>query len=231
MAGRMHSSYNQIPYPLGGRITNWRIIISQKFSHRSESCEPLIKLPRLGVWYGEEDPSRAFNLEGHWGLIAGAPQHGGKQRLHSCRVHASSHAHQKPGERLWLHWRLSQTYMLVLGSLVGREKMSVILSGVIKAGDRNIRKSSSTWTLVGGRYLAWVAVIQSLSHVWLFVTPQIEAHQVSLSFTNSQSLLKLMCIESVIASNHFSLCRPLLFLPSIFPSIRVFSNESVLYIW
>lgn len=80
MAGRMHSSYNQIPYPLGGRITNWRIIISQKFSHRSESCEPLIKLPPdWGSGMGRRTPSRAFNLEGHWGLIAGAPQHGGSR--------------------------------------------------------------------------------------------------------------------------------------------------------
>ena len=64
----------------------------------------------------------------------------------------------------------------------------------------------------------------------LFATPWTAAHQASLSITNSQSLLKLMSIESVIPSNHLTLCRPLLFLPSIFPSIRVFSNESVLHI-
>ena len=61
-----------------------------------------------------------------------------------------------------------------------------------------------------------------------FATPWTEAHQASLSSTNSQSLLKLMSIESVMPSNHFILCRPLLLMPSIFPSIRVFSNESVL---
>ena len=72
--------------------------------------------------------------------------------------------------------------------------------------------------------------VQSLSRVWLFVTPWIAAHQASLSITNSQSLLKLMSIESVMLSNHPILCRPLLLPPSIFPSIRVFSNESVLYI-
>ena len=70
----------------------------------------------------------------------------------------------------------------------------------------------------------------SLSHVWLFVTPWTAARQASLSVTNSQSLLTLMSIESVMPSNHLILCHPLLVLPSIFPSIRVFSNESVLHI-
>ena len=61
-------------------------------------------------------------------------------------------------------------------------------------------------------------------------TPWTAAHQASLSITNSWNLLKLMSIESVMPSNHLILCRPLLLLPSIFPSIRVFSNESVLHI-
>ena len=72
--------------------------------------------------------------------------------------------------------------------------------------------------------------VQSLSHVQLFVTPWTAACQASLSITNSWNLLKLMFIESVMPPNHFILCRPLLLLPSIFPSIRVFSNESVLCI-
>ena len=71
--------------------------------------------------------------------------------------------------------------------------------------------------------------VQSLSRVWLFVTPWTAARQASLSITNSQSLLKIMSIESVMPSNHLNLCHPLL-LPSIFPSIRVFSNESALCI-
>ena len=70
--------------------------------------------------------------------------------------------------------------------------------------------------------------IQLLNHDWFFMTPWTAAHQASLSITNPQSLLKLMSIESVIPSNHLVLCHPLLFLLSIFPSIRVFSNESVL---
>ena len=72
--------------------------------------------------------------------------------------------------------------------------------------------------------------VQSLSHVRLFVTPWTEVCQASMSITNFWSLLKLMSIESVMPSNHLIICRPLLLLPSIFPSIRVFSNESVLHI-
>ena len=71
---------------------------------------------------------------------------------------------------------------------------------------------------------------QSISPVWLFVTLWTAACQASLSITNSWSLLKLMSIESVMPSNHLILCHPLLLLPSVFPSIRVFSNESVLHI-
>ena len=72
--------------------------------------------------------------------------------------------------------------------------------------------------------------VQLLSHIWLFVTPWTAAPQASLSITNSQSLLKLMSIELVKPSNHLILCLPLLLLPSFFPSIRVFSKESVLRI-
>ena len=69
-------------------------------------------------------------------------------------------------------------------------------------------------------------VVQSLGRVQVFATPWTAARQASLSITNSRSLLTLMSIESVAPSNHLALCRPLLLLPSIFPSIRVFSNES-----
>ena len=72
--------------------------------------------------------------------------------------------------------------------------------------------------------------VQSLSHAWLFVTTWTAACQASLSFTKSWSLLKLMCIESVMPSNHPTLCHPFLLLPSIFPGIRVFSYELVLCI-
>ena len=75
------------------------------------------------------------------------------------------------------------------------------------------------------------SAVQLLSHVRLFVTPQTAAHEAFLSITNSQSLLKLMFIELVMPSNHLILCRPYLLLPSIFPSIRVFSTESVRIRW
>ena len=78
------------------------------------------------------------------------------------------------------------------------------------------------------RRMAQFSSVQSLSRVQLFATPWTAACQASPSVTNSRSLLKLMSIESVMPSNHLILCCPLLLLPSIFPSIRVFSNESVL---
>ena len=78
-------------------------------------------------------------------------------------------------------------------------------------------------------WLLQFSSVQSLSRVWLFATPWISACQASLSITNSRSLLKLMSIESVMPSSHLTLCRPLLLLPPILPSIRVFSNESTLH--
>ena len=85
-----------------------------------------------------------------------------------------------------------------------------------------------TWSLTF-RVLQFNSV-QSLSCVWLFVTPRTAAHLASLSITNSRSLLKLTSIESVMLSNYLILRHPLLLPPSIFPSIRVFSNEAVLQI-
>ena len=75
-----------------------------------------------------------------------------------------------------------------------------------------------------------VVVVQLLSRVWLFATPWTEACQASLSFTIPQSLFKLMSLKSMRPSNHLVLCCHLLFLPSVFPSIKVFSSESVLRI-
>ena len=95
----------------------------------------------------------------------------------------------------------------------------------------------AVWKLSGGYEwqksdkLLWrVSSVQSLSCVRLLVTPWTTARQASLSITNPQSLLKLMSIELVMPSSHLTHCRPLLYLPSIFPSIRVFSNESALHI-
>ena len=89
----------------------------------------------------------------------------------------------------------------------------------------------STLYLWGSLWCTEVSVyiaVQLLSCVWLFTTPWTAARQASLFITNSQSLLKLMSIESVMPSSHLTLCHHLLLLPSIFPSIRVFSNESAL---
>ena len=89
---------------------------------------------------------------------------------------------------------------------------------------------SSDWSVVFFMILCFRCSVQLLSCVWLFATPWTTAHQVSLSITSSWSLLKLMSIESVMTSNHLILDRPVLLPCSIFPSIRVFSNESVLHI-
>ena len=87
------------------------------------------------------------------------------------------------------------------------------------------RMSGSRWVITP----SWFAVVQSLSHIRLVVTPWTVACQASLSFTISQSMLKFMSIKSVMLSNHLVLWNPLLFLPSVFPSSRVFSNESTLH--
>ena len=105
---------------------------------------------------------------------------------------------------------------------------------------RRVRNLQISWKRVYGTCLeasfAWhthyfcFSSVQSLSHVQLFVTPWTAAHQASMSITNSRSLLKLRSIKSMIPSNHLILCHPLLLLPPIPPSIRVFSNESLLRI-
>ena len=94
---------------------------------------------------------------------------------------------------------------------------------------------SSVHGILQVRIMEWVAILffsslQSLSCIQLLEILWTAAHQASLSITNSQSLLKLMSIKSVMPSNHVILCCPLLLLPSIFPSIRVFSSESVIHI-
>ena len=101
----------------------------------------------------------------------------------------------------------------------------------LKARKKFIVQRDSEHTTPKRAILAyWFSSVQSLSHVWLFATLWTAAHQASLSITNSKRWLKLMFIESMMPSNHLILCHPLLLLPSIFPSIRVFSNESVLHI-
>ena len=89
-------------------------------------------------------------------------------------------------------------------------------------------ETGSRWTSQVSKSLPQFSSVQLLSRVRLFATPWITAHQASLSITNSRSSLRFMSIKSVMPSSHLILCHPLLLLPSIPPSIRVFSNESTL---
>ena len=91
-------------------------------------------------------------------------------------------------------------------------------------------RNNLVWSKFHSKHKDELSSVQLFSHVWLFATPLTAAHQASLSSTNFWSLLKLMSIESVMPPNHLILCCPLLLLPSIFPSIRVFSKESLLRI-
>ena len=108
----------------------------------------------------------------------------------------------------------------------------MVLAG-LQAEKPRLKVTGQTLSMCGTKIeslASSLVVVQLLSCVQLFLTPWTAARQASLSNTNSQSLLKLMSIESVMPSNHLFLCCPLLLPPSIFPSIRVFSNESALYI-
>ena len=143
------------------------------------------------------------------------------------------------------YWFRDQSYFLLLGE-VGWVWVTDWLSDLrftLVAPEflsRRVMDLQISWKRVYGTCLeasfAWhthyfyFSSVQSLSHVQLFVTPWTAAHQASLSITNSRSLLKLRSIKSVIPSNHLILCHPLLLLPPIPPSIRVFSNESLLRI-
>ena len=105
----------------------------------------------------------------------------------------------------------------------------------IVIGRKTSSKIIEKWTQYWKEYSSWefmcsvqFSSVQSLSRVWLFVTPWIAARQASLSITNSWSSLRLTSIESVMPSSHLILCHPLLLLPPIPPSIRVFSNKSTL---
>ena len=112
----------------------------------------------------------------------------------------------------------------VLSSIYNKHK-DLLLKRKIKDDHFPIAYS---WATYQNQFI--ISSVQSLSHVWPFVTPWTATCQASLSIINSWSLLKLMPIESVMPSNHLILCRPLLLLSSIFPSVRVFSSESGLHI-
>ena len=143
-------------------------------------------------------------------------------------------------------WWILDTWIFERGSLSFPIRLGIPMS--ISASLKTVRRRFGSSS--GSRLSQWVGVatgsllpidnkvpaiatfssVQLLSHVWLFATPWTTACQASLFITNSRSLLKCTSIESVMPSNHPILCHPLLLLPSIFPSIRVFSNESALHI-
>ena len=101
----------------------------------------------------------------------------------------------------------------------------------IRVSDRKDKAGQCfTWAVKTTRPEVRLSSVQSFIRVWLFVTPWTAARRASLTFTISGSLCKLMSVESVVPSNHFIFCHPLLLLPSIFPSIRVFSRELALHI-
>ena len=141
---------------------------------------------------------------------------------------------EKPGLKL----NIQQTKIMGAGPIISwqidGEKMETVTDftsfGSKITADSDYSHKIKRYLLLERKALTNLVVVESLSHVQLFATPWTAAHQASLSFTSSQSLLILISIESVMPSNHLILCHPLLFLPSIFPSIRVFSNESALHI-
>ena len=113
---------------------------------------------------------------------------------------------------------------------VDRDAWRATVYGVTKSWAQLKRLSMHAGTRLSRTGCIQFSSVQSLSRVRLFATPRTAACQASPSITNSQSLPKLMSIESVMPSSHLILCHPLLLLPSIFPSIRVFSNESALHL-
>ena len=142
--------------------------------------------------------------------------------------------------RCWsLTWRILSITLLVceMSAIVGLFEHSLALPFFGTGMKTDLFQSCGhCWVFQIGWHIEFSTLtrrfssVQLLSRVQLFVTPWTAARQASLSTTNSQRLLKLISIESVMPSNHLILCHPLLLLPSIFPSTRVFSNESVLRI-
>ena len=120
-------------------------------------------------------------------------------------------------------------YVVEVCSLILTKHVFPSLKRFVNLGKRKYNRAICTTVTLDGQTQGFSSV-QSLSCVRLLVTPSTTAHQASPSITNSWSLLKLMSIKSVMPSNHLNLCHTLLLPPSIFPSIRVFSNESVLRI-
>ena len=144
----------------------------------------------------------------------------------------------KENEKAGLTLNINKSQIIVSSLItswqIEREKVEAVTNFILRGSkitvDRDCSHESIRHVLLGSKAMINLSSVQYLSHVQLLVTPWTAAHQASLSITNSQNLLKHMSIALVIPSNHLILCHLLLLLPSIFPSIRVFSNESVLHI-
>ena len=131
---------------------------------------------------------------------------------------------------IWGTLRIEKFIWVLWMSLIATLILAFMSQGTFKNLTWKISTKQNKRAYMVKSYSCCSVQFSSLSCIWLFATPWTAAHQASLFITNSQSLLKLMSIESVMPSNHLILCRLLLLPPSIFPSIRVFSNESVLRI-
>ena len=193
---------------------------------------------RLFMRVKEESEKSGLKLNIHWesGPGSGAESPSLWDMGHDWKgshplTHPTLHVPGEPGAK-----PLVEDLLLGLGFICSRAapllrsiESETLTQGFVKRKKtNNIQK---TKIMASGPITSWqISSVQLLSHVWLFVTPWTAAHQTSLSITNSRNLLKLIFIELVMPSNHFILCHPLLLPPSIFPSIRVFSNESGLCI-
>ena len=131
---------------------------------------------------------------------------------------------------LVLPWKLTTWDLFSLSAVKNKNTRKLISRGGKIKKYLTPRITLRLWWLNGLIHTRHFSSVQLLSHVWLFETPRTAARQASLSITDCQSLPKPMSIESVMPFNHLILCHPLLLLPSIFPSIRIFSNESALHI-
>ena len=141
---------------------------------------------------------------------------------------------KEESEKLGLKLNIQKTKIMASGPITScqidgqqwKQWETLLFGGSKITADGDYSYKIKRRLLSGRKAMTNLSSVQSLSHVWLFVTPWIAARQASLSITNSQSSLKLLSIESVMPSSHLILCHPLLLLSPIPPSIRVFCNES-----
>ena len=172
--------------------------------------------------------SMEFPRQEHWEWIAISSSRGSSQprdRIHVSCVSCT-------GRRILYHWatREAHIYPCVYHMILKSSVYLMYLKNCFMASRIVLQVGFSKKQILRQTSFFSFVVAQSLSRVWLFGIPWTAAHQASLSFTIPWSLLKLMSIELMMPSNHLIVCHPLLLLSSIFPSIRIFSNESVLCI-